>query len=231
MSRVNQMYGLLRQRIGAVAFLVCVASLLPSSAAAGDSGTWSLRFGSSPFHFHEKSFDNAVVSFFGPSDSSGFLNLSGEDLISSGSSVKVSPRLPVGLRLSWRKPLARGKIRPFVEAGGSFGSATYFLPEGARPFIDPITVKVSSFSADLQLGVEASVRAVDLSAGGGISLTHAQTSIRSALLNVRDSTTFKTPFLFTNASWSPTPGFSVSLGAMWTKDNKWEPTWGGSWAF
>lgn len=156
-----------------------------------------------------------AAAFLGPGGGSGASSGSGSaagglprirldrDTLSPGKgTLYTEPRnQSLGLRAEATRPLWHG-LQGYGAMSLGAVRHDYRLPQGLGPLTDPITVAFRTVYATPEIGVRYDFAigglpgvAGRLSAGTGIALGHTRTHLRSALLDVRSTTTTTQPFV------------------------------------
>jgi hypothetical protein len=114
-----------------------------------------------------------------------------------------------------------------LDASLSAGQGDYFLPQGAAPFSDPMTLRFVYLAVQPRAGLRWSpTRHIAnpwyIQFGVGYEQAYIQTTLQSLLLDVRSDGFQGTNFAFAEASWAPewadTARFDVGLTYTRNKD-------------
>lgn len=127
----------------------------------------------------------------------------------SGRSVQVESQtqLAFSIQASTQRQIIPGWAAVF-DASLSVGEGAYFLPRGAAPFDDPITLRFTYLAVQPRAGLRWSPnhRHPDwlyIQAGLGHEQAFVQSSMTSLLLDVHDSGFQGANFAYAEAAWAP----------------------------
>lgn len=155
--------------------------------------------------FHQTSLDNLVDQFFQGRTGISLGEAENKTLQSLGFALTVRKTAPLGDRARLVSSLRFGK-----------GKTTYLLPNGVRPFIDPITLRFDHVSLSPSLSVERDIKLgnslrLTTGFGAGLDVLRSRSSAQSALLNVRREETHRDGHLLGNLRLSTSGKTSAGL--------------------
>ena len=170
-------------------------------------------------YFDRLGVEDAISSFLGsPSQASGSSSSAyfNSVKLNHGTSVEIvepNRNLSVGLRNSY---YAGSDISLFFEFGFKTGTASYYLPQGLKPFIEPISIQTKQNSIETLAGTSlkfdfAPLNDLNINFGLQSSLVHIETHVFSPILKIRS---FREQIV---------NNYFVSLGGEFGDDNKIRP--------
>lgn len=188
------MAGCFGRLLNAVWFALAAAALGVPGAPVFAQSNWSFSLDRGRHWFHEGALNSLATAFF-----------AGDNVAAAVG--RIEPQHNVAVSLRWTDRLAMTDVTSIVSGVQvQFGQAEYFLPEGARPFIDPITTRFQFVVVTPTIGVQGQFELLDFGdvfgqAGFGADYVYSRNRLTSALLNVHSKDTFSTPYLFIGGGW------------------------------
>lgn len=204
----------LRRSLPAFATLVWV--LWASFGMAQSRLAYSLEVGTGPSLSLIESLDQAAIGFFGEPTGDSIVQILRSDVFGSSNGPRQTGGSSVAGTLRVTQAVWSSRMLSLNwDAAFSIGRAKYVLPDGAGPFIQPITVDFEYYAVtprvfgQFDYGAGFSGRA-----GLGLERMWVDTAITSKVLDIRDSGVFQTAFVFSEIQYrynETSPGL-VSLG-------------------
>ncbi|MBU2994105.1 hypothetical protein KO486_12885 [Octadecabacter sp. B2R22] len=204
-----------------------IAIIGPSIGSAQNPIEVRLQAGSGPSLTLPDALESTANSFFGKSSGGFRINLTADDIFgdtdgarqSSGASYALSLRAS---QLIW----SHSDMDIMWDAVMSVGQAHYKLPDGADPLPEPISVRFDfvTLTPRLYTQFERPLRGSSvwgLRSGGGVEVSRTRVAITSALLDVHDTSTHATGFVFTDAyyGWDSSHNGQIAFGVQIAPDS------------
>ena len=175
----------------------------PSFVQASDA----ISIGTASFGSHNLVFERMVADFvsgLSTSDQQRWLNINlGESTgaTASSSSSGVAIQLARTQSLGYSKEFGHQLFGngTYFSAEASLNSTSYYFPDGIRPFVDPITLDITSLDATFEILSKTTLarsnrNELSLLFGAGAIASFSSAHLTSALLDVHDQTAVVLPF-------------------------------------
>lgn len=181
--------------------LTCIVLTAPKSYA--DPLDLALTWASSKTAHHPQAVDKLVLGFFHADG----LDDRGDDrstsmTIGRRSGSLYNPDIDF-VKIGKSDEIQFSISSPFQKFNGFYlrysldvsqGATTYFLPDGIKPFLDPMTLNIKHQTAQIEVITLREWTAFDLYLGAGFMRTWSKSRLSSALLDVPSRHTFSKPY-------------------------------------
>lgn len=174
----------------------CFVCITPCFA---DPVNFALAWSSSKTAHHPQAVDKLVFGFFNPDGSESSEDNSSKVTTIGGLSgslsnpnikfIKIGKNEEIQFSISSTLQKMHGfNLRYSLEF--SQGRSSYFLPDGIKPFLDPMTLTIKHQTAQIEAITVHQLSDFDVFVGAGLVRTWSQSRLTSALLDVPSRDTF-----------------------------------------
>lgn len=212
---------------------------LPGLAAAQAPIGIQVELGSGPSLSLPKALEGAVSDFFGPpQDRLGFA-LNATDVFGSTDGRIFTGGLSYAISLRFSQEVAHYAPASIGwDVTFSTGRATVDLPDGAPPFVDPISIRFDYVAIVPRVfssteGTWSNIGTIGARFGVGSELTRVKTHITSALLDVNSERFLRTDFAFLEGYYQPEfwDATELTLGVSYAANKSIAFDFGAAYAF